>query len=238
MSTRRVRLEAQVVRREQLSPQLVRLVVGGDQLGLDQSTGVPDEWVGLVVPGQFQTRFYTVRSWVEGEVTLDVVVHDAGLVTDWATGDCVGDDVVLTDPKGSFRPPPETRWLRLVTDLTGLPATARTCAWAAALPEPLPVRVWAEGERQDGYLPEGTDVTWLEPPAAGDSRLAAAVEDLDWPEEPGYFWMAGESAQMRAIRKHLSRDLALPSSAYNVTGYWRRVVERRPRAVDPRRADA
>ena len=93
MSTRRVRLEAQVLRREQLSPQLVRLVVGGEELSVDQSTGLPDEWVGLVVPGQFQTRFYTVRSWVEGEVTLDVVVHDAGLVTDWATGDCIGDAI-------------------------------------------------------------------------------------------------------------------------------------------------
>ena len=237
MSTRRVRLEAQVVRRERLSPQLVRLVVGGDELTLDQSTGLPDEWVGLVVPGQFQTRFYTVRSWVEGEVTLDVVIHDAGLVTDWASGDCVGDDVVLTDPKGSFTPPADARWLRLVTDLTGLPATACVCDWAASLPEPLPVQVWAEGEPQPGYLPDSTDVTWLEPRAPGESNLAAVVEELPWPDEPGYFWMAGESAQMRAIRKHLSRDLGLPSAAYNVTGYWRRVVERRPRPVDPRRAE-
>jgi NADPH-dependent ferric siderophore reductase len=233
VSTRRVRLEAEVQHREQLSPQLVRLVVGGEQLTLDQSTGLPDEWVGLVVPGQFQTRFYTVRSWVDGEVTLDVVVHDAGLVTDWATGDCVGDAVELTDPKGSFRPPADARWIRLVTDLTGLPATARICAWAAARPEPLPVQVWAEGvAEQPGYLPEGTDVTWLEPPAPGESALAATVEAMSWPAGPGYFWMAGESAQMRAIRKHLSRDLGMPSASYNVTGYWRRVVQRQPRAAD------
>ncbi len=238
MTTRRVRLEAQVLRREPLSPQLVRLVVGGDQLTLDRSTGLPDEWVGLVVPGQFQTRFYTVRSWADGEVTLDVVVHDAGLVTDWATGDCVGDAVELTDPQGSFRPPADARWLRLVTDLTGLPATARICAWAAARPDPLSVEVHAEGAEQPGYLDDGTDVTWVAPPAPGESALAAAVEAMTWPEGPGYFWMAGESAQMRAIRKHVSRDLGMPSAAYNVTGYWRRVVQRQPRAVDPRRAGA
>jgi NADPH-dependent ferric siderophore reductase len=238
VSTRRVRLEAQVVRREQLSPELVRLVVAGDDLGLEHSTGLPDEWVGLVVPGQFQTRFYTVRSWVEGEVTLDVVVHDAGLVTDWASGDCVGDAVELTDPKGSFRPPDDVRWLRLVTDLTGLPATARICAWAADRPEPLPVEVHVEGAEQPGYLDAGPDVTWVAPPAPGESALAAAVEAMSWPAGSGYFWMAGESAQMRAIRKHVSRDLGMPSSAYNVTGYWRRVVQRQPRAVDPRRAGA
>ena len=236
MSTRRVRLDAQVVRREQLTPHLVRLVVGGDQLTLDHSTGMPDEWVGLVVPGQFQTRFYTVRSWAEGEVTLDVVVHDAGLVTEWASGDCTGDGVVLTDPRGSFAPPPDVRWVRLVTDLTGLPATARICAWAAALPDPLPVEVWAETpEDVPDYLPGTAEVTWLAPPAPGESRLAEVVETMTWPEEPGYFWMAGESAQMRAIRKHLARDLGRPSSAYNVTGYWRHVVRRQPRATDPAR---
>lgn len=236
MSTRRVHLEAEVLRRERLSEQLVRLVVGGDQLAPEHSTGLPDEWVGLVVPGQFQTRFYTVRAWDDREVTLDVVVHDAGLVTDWATGDCVGDPVVLTDPKGSFSPPADARWVRLVTDLTGLPATARICTWCTE--RGLAVQVWAEGVEQPGYLPGEVDVTWLPDAAPGQSRLAAVVETMSWPDEPGYFWMAGESAQMRAIRKHLSRDLGFPSAAYNVTGYWRRVVERRPRAVDPRRAGA
>ena len=79
-----------------VSPHLVRLVLG-DLTGPDDfaSTGVPDEWVGLVVPGQFQSRYYTVRSWDGAELVLDVVVHDEGLVTEWAwspTGrDCTGD---------------------------------------------------------------------------------------------------------------------------------------------------
>ncbi len=45
--------------------------------------------------------------------------------------------------------------------------------------------------------------------------------------------MAGESAQMRAIRKHLMRERRLPSTAYDVMGYWRGGAERQPRAVDP-----
>ena len=45
--------------------------------------------------------------------------------------------------------------------------------------------------------------------------------------------MAGESAQMRAIRKHLMRDRKLPATAYDVMGYWRAASARQPRAVDP-----
>jgi NADPH-dependent ferric siderophore reductase len=84
-----------------------------------------------------------------------------------------------------------------------------------------------------GYLPDSADVTWLTPPAEGRSRLAAVVEQIDWPAGDGYFWMAGESAQMRAIRKHLMRERRLPNSAYDVMGYWRAVTSRKPRAVDP-----
>ena len=42
-------------RREPLSDHLVRLVLG-DVDGFT-STGIADEWVGLVVPGQFQSRY-------------------------------------------------------------------------------------------------------------------------------------------------------------------------------------
>ena len=95
-------------------------------------------------------------------------------------------------------------------------------------------RIWAEvPDDLTGYLPAGVDVTWLQPPAEGQSRLAEVVEGLDWPEGEGYFWMAGESAQMRAIRKHLMRDRRLPSTAYDVMGYWRAVAARQPRSVDP-----
>lgn len=228
MSTRAETYAARVCARERLSAHLVRLVLDG----LDDfaSTGVPDEWVGLVVPGQFQSRYYTVRRWAEGRLTLDVVVHDEGLVTEWASGDCVGDRVTVTEPRGSFAPPPEARWLLLAGDLTALPAMARIVETVTTVP----VRVWAEvADELPGYLPPGTDVTWLTPPGDGDSALGEAVTAIDWPDGDGYFWMAGESAQMRAIRKHLMRERRLPAPAYDVMGYWRAGTARQPRAVDP-----
>jgi NADPH-dependent ferric siderophore reductase len=238
VSTRAQQYDAQVLRREQLSPHLIRLTLGptGDgesDLSKFVSTGVPDEWVGLVVPGQFQSRYYTVRSWVGGELTLDVVVHDVGLVTEWAARDVVGDTVTITEPKGSFAMPADADWLLLVGDLTALPAMARIAETVD-----VPTRIWAEAaDRAEleriGYLPDPARVTWLDPPADGGSSLAAVVEAIDWPAGDGYFWMAGESAQMRAIRKHLMRERRLPATAYDVMGYWRGVARRQPRAVDP-----
>jgi len=228
MSTRAAQYAATVLRRDQLTEHLVRLTL----TGLDgfESTGIPDEWVGLVVPGQFQVRYYTVRSWDGRDLVLDVVVHDEGLVTEWATRDCTGDVVMVTEPKGSFAMPADAVWLMLVGDLTGMPAMARIAESHADRD----VRVWAETpEDLPDYLPASARVTWLVTPTDGTSALAETVEAIDWPEGTGYFWMAGESAQMRAIRKHLMRGRVLPSSAYDVMGYWRAQARRPLRAVDP-----
>jgi NADPH-dependent ferric siderophore reductase len=229
VSTRARSYDAQVLRRARVSDHLVRIVLGGPDLAGFESTGLPDEWVGLVVPGQFQSRYYTVRSWDDGELTLDVVVHDVGLVTEWVQGDCVGDTVTLTEPKGSFAPPAEAAWVILVGDLTAMPAMARITTAVS-----VPVHVWAEvPDDLADYLPTYTTVHWLDAPHDGESRLASVVETMDWPAGDGYFWMAGESAQMRAIRKHLMRERRLPSTAYDVMGYWRGGATRQPRAVDP-----
>ena len=230
---------ATVVGREQLSPHLVRLVLG-DLEGPDAfvSTGIPDEWVGLVVPGQYQSRYYTVRSWDGTELVIDVVVHDEGLVTEWASRDCMGDRVTLSEPKGSFAMPDS----RHLADPGRRPdgdagdGADPLLAWSSRSLRPSGPTTEVYAEVQDdlpGYLPDGTDVMWLTPPGEGVSALASVVETIDWPEGEGYFWMAGESSQMRAIRKHLMREVRLPSTAYDVMGYWRGGATRQPRAVDP-----
>jgi NADPH-dependent ferric siderophore reductase len=216
-----------VARREQLSEHLVRIVL--TDVDDFTSTGVPDEWVALTVPGQFQTRYYTIRSSAGGEIVLDVVVHEHGLVTEWAQGPCVGDVVGLSAPKGSFDPPDGASWVLVVGDLTALPAIGR-------ISESTDLPVTAYVETPDGALPDyvATPVIWLEPPSPGESALAELVRGLSWPDGDGYFWMAGESAQMRAIRHHVRHELGRPSSAYDVMGYWSISRGRQARAVDPR----
>jgi NADPH-dependent ferric siderophore reductase len=230
VSIRAATYQADVVRRQQLSSHFVRIVLAGPGLVGFISTGIPDEWVALSVPGQFQIRYYTVRSWIDGELTLDIVVHDHGLVTDWAAGDCVGDTVTISEPKGSFSMPLDAGWLLLVGDLTALPAVARITETHPRVP----VTAWIETPDApiEGYV--DADISWSTPPPGTESATSAIVESIDWPPGEGYFWMAGESAQMRAIRKHLMRKLKLPGAAYDVMGYWRGGgQQRQPRAVDP-----
>jgi NADPH-dependent ferric siderophore reductase len=222
VSTRARQYDARVESRDELSAHLVRLTLAVDPAF--ESTGIPDEWVGLVVPGQFQSRYYTVRSCDAGELVLDVVVHDFGLVTEWVVrDDCVGSTVTITEPKGSHALPDGAQFQLLVGDLTGLPAMARIVESSR-----LPTRIWAEvPDDLSSYFPADTDVTWV------DGPLSEVVQGIEWPAGEGYFWMAGESAQMRAIRKHLMRERRLPASAYDVMGYWRASTGRQPRAVDP-----
>lgn len=215
-----------VTAREVLGDHLIRITVAVPESF--RSTGIPDEWVALTVPGQFQTRYYTVRSVTAGELVLDVVIHDEGLVTRWAQTDCVGDVVGLSDPKGSFALPADAAWVVLVGDLTGLPAIARIGETVA-----LPVTAYVE--TPDRPLSGYTDlpITWVDAPAPEQSGLAALVRELEWPSGPGYFWMAGESAQMREIRKHVRNDLGMAPSAHDLMGYWSGSRARQRRAVDP-----
>ena len=224
--TSRTPFDAVVRERTVLSEHLVRLVLEVSA-GLE-STGVPDEWLALTVPGQFQTRYYTVRALAGGLLTIDVVVHEEGLVTEWAQTDCVGETVGLGIPKGSFQLPPDAQWVVLAGDLTALPAMARISETVRGLP----VQVHAESpdEPMEDYLAVPAEWHRVE---QGESELAAIVRGLEWPDGPGYFWMGGESAQMRDVRRHLRHDLGRDTRHYDVMGYWSGSRGRQTRQVDP-----
>lgn len=233
---------ARVLDRRVLSEHLVRLRLAGPVGGgLDGfvSSGIPDEWVALTVPGQFQTRYYTVRSFdpstgsgQASELVIDIVLHEEGLVTEWARTDCVGDEVGVSVPRGSFTLPDDAGWLVLVGDLTALPAIARISEVGCG-PTPSSYVEAPEGTPETYPDLPRSGLTWLVPPSDHESALAEVVRGIDWPEGPGYFWMAGESAQMRLIRKHLRHDVGFESGRFDVMGYWSSSRGRQARAVDP-----
>jgi NADPH-dependent ferric siderophore reductase len=128
--------------------------------------------------------------------------------------------------------PDDARWLVLVGDLTALPAVARICGTVKALTPSAYVEA-PEGTAEAYPDVAQAGISWLTPPAPHESALAEVVRGIDWPEGPGYFWMAGESAQMREIRKHLRHDVGFESGRFDVMGYWSSSRGRRVRAVDP-----
>jgi NADPH-dependent ferric siderophore reductase len=143
-----------VVRSERISPNFVRVTVGGEQLAPMPNHGY-DHWFRLFLPQENgdtsfalpsrvdmigylkylrmpgatrpHLRNYTVRAFRPGALELDIdfVVHgDDGVATRWATRAKPGDTVALLDQGCGFDFDPEAEFHLLVTDETGLPAVA------------------------------------------------------------------------------------------------------------------
>lgn len=141
-----------VVRTERISPNFMRITVGGEQLdplpehGFDQwfrlflpqeegetSFNLPNrvDLIGylkyLRMPGETRPhmRNYTVREFRrdQRELDIDFVVHgDEGIASRWATRAQPGDTVALLDQGRGYDYPEDTESHLLVADETGLPA--------------------------------------------------------------------------------------------------------------------
>ncbi|ALI26284.1 Iron utilization protein [Mycolicibacterium fortuitum] len=142
----------QVVRREQLTDHMVRLVLGANGAnGFDtfSPNEFSDAYVKLViVPAgvdvevlpkpltldSFQelpaeqrptVRTYTVRNVdsERGEITIDFVVHgEQGVAAPWAAAVQPGEPAYLMGPSGAYTPDPAADWHLLAGDEAALPA--------------------------------------------------------------------------------------------------------------------
>jgi NADPH-dependent ferric siderophore reductase len=175
-------------------------------------------------------RNYTVRGYraAASELDIDVVLHgDLGPGSRWAAGVTPGDRVGLLD-QGTLYAPGDAPWQLLAADETGLPALAGI---AERLPPGTRARAFVEVPSPDDRVALPTaggdlDVTWL-PRRPGDGpgdRLVAAVRAAALPAGMPYAWLAGESAAVTTIRRHLVADRGMDKRAVCFTGYWRRGV--------------
>lgn len=242
---------AEVVSAEDLSPTLRRVVLGGDGLAGYLSTGIGDEYIRLIFPGEGETepilptvtddaldygsidldllRTYTVRGFdaARGRITVDFVVHGHGVATTWARAARPGQPVGLNSPTGLYTPPEGLQWQILASDLAGLPALARLIEQT---PDGVQTRVVVEvpGPDDEIDLPRRarTTVTWVHGGnGRGASRLDEIVRKLRLPDGVGYIWVAGETAALRGVRRYLRHELRLPSTAFKVVGYWTDAAE-------------
>ena len=242
---------AEVVATEDLSPTLRRVVLGGQGLAGYRTTGVGDEYIRLLFPAEGTTdpvlptitdgnldygsidlnllRTYTVRRFDadRGQVTVDFVVHGHGVATTWARRAIPGDLVGLNSPTGLYDPPADLAWQVLVADLAGLPALARLLEQT---PEGVRTRVVVEvpGPEDHIVLPQraNTTISWVHGGnGSASSRLEEIVRTLPRPDGTGYVWVAGETAALRAVRRHLRRELKLPPDRFKVIGYWTDAAE-------------
>jgi NADPH-dependent ferric siderophore reductase len=209
-----------------LSPRLRRIILQVDDPAALAVKPGGDSAVGVYFAGPSpdgEGRNYSVRHHDGDRITLDVFLHERGIATTWARDAHPGWRVGLDHARSWYRPQDTAQWQLLVTDLSGLPATARI---VEELPRGTPATAIVEIVDEDDldYLPRHPDVTVIAAAGTGNgiapSRLAALVEELELPAGHGYCWFAGEAAESRTVRKHL-RGLGWTLDQMDVTGYWR-----------------
>ncbi|MEU4800508.1 siderophore-interacting protein [Streptomyces sp. NPDC023327] len=203
----------------------------------DTSGGDPVQWYAAwcaldpSVRGIMRT--YTTRDLRRdtGELVVDFAVHRAepspadGPATAWARTARPGARIGVLAPTDAenaaydFRPPRDTDWLLLTADESALPAVAGILE---TLPAGLPARVWIEvhdlAEQQPLPTRADAEIHWL----TREGATTDAVRGADLPEGTPYAWIAGESATVKAVRRHLVGERGFDRKRVAFSGYWRK----------------
>ncbi len=179
----------EVVRKEQLTPHMIRLVLGGSGFDTFTPSDYADSYVKIVIvrndvdvsalpqplsldafdglPDEHRpvVRTYTVRKAdsERREITIDFVVHgDLGVAGPWAAAAEPGQRAFLMGPSGAYSPDPAADWHLFAGDEAGLPAIS---AALEALPPNAVGRAFIEVSGPDDEVeltvPEGVEVRWI-----------------------------------------------------------------------------
>ena len=187
-----------------------------------------DTWMDA--PEEPVTRDYTVRHHrrAERELDVDMVLHGAGVGSDWAGRAEPGMRLGVFGPRGSEVIPFVHDWYLLGAEETALPALAR---WIEMLPPGVRVIAFAEvpGPEDEQRIESAADLTltWLHrgaAPAGSTDLLERAVRAVELPEGLGFVWIGGEANSLRPIRRHLRAERGLRREQIDVDGYWKRGV--------------
>jgi NADPH-dependent ferric siderophore reductase len=229
---------------ERLTPRMIRVVVGGDDLARFRAGEFTDHYVKLQLPAvgapytapfdaegikarlpreQWpRTRTFSVRAWdpQKRRLTIDFVYHgDAGVAGRWAAAARPGDRLQLLGPGGAYAPSPEAPWHLMIGDASVIPAIA---ASLERIPAGVPVHVLLdvedEREQQPLSTPGDLRLQWLH----SEQELAEAVRALDFPAGTPHVFLHGEASTVRELRRHLLVDRAIPRESVSVSGYWKR----------------
>ena len=158
-----------------------------------------------------------------GELEVQVVLHDGGAASRWATAAAPGDAAAMSGPGRGYRIDADAAGFLLVGDETAIPAIAQLLEW---MPPEMAIAVHVEVSHRDAELAlpvsGGRAVTWhvREPGASPGDALVDAVA-ASTIADGWRIWAAGEAAAMYRIRHHLFDERHLPRARATVRGYWK-----------------
>jgi NADPH-dependent ferric siderophore reductase len=179
----------EVLRTEQLTPHIVRVVLGGGGFDTFRPNEFTDAYVKMVfvrpdvdvsvlpqpltldsfneLPAEQRptVRTYTVRSADpdKRELTIDFVVHgDHGVAGPWAKSARPGQPAYLMGPSGAYAPDPAADWHLMAGDEAAIPAISVALE---ALPDNAIGKVFIEVAGPDDEIPlkapAGVGVNWI-----------------------------------------------------------------------------
>ena len=239
-------LDVRDVRR--ITPHLVRVTLGGDDLegfaspGFDDHVKLffPDPVTGvLVLPtigpdgpiwpegAKPVMRDYTPRRFDAAARTLEIdfALHLAGPATLWAEQASPGQRLGVGGPKGSLMVPTGFDWHLLMGDDTALPAISRRLAElpAGARAEIL-LEVDGPGDHIAFESAAEIEVVWVhrDSAVAGSLPLLDALRRMRMPTGFFHAWIGCESAQAKALRAYLVTECLASPKWIRASGYWRK----------------
>jgi NADPH-dependent ferric siderophore reductase len=245
-------MHAYVVRTERLTPSMVRVVLGGGDLGGFPPVDATDAYVNLAFRPPTASyaevfdpravrdtapreewparRRYTVRRWdaEAEELILDFVVHgDDGVAGRWALSAAPGDALVLEGPAGGYRPSATAGWHLMVGDESALPAVAASLEALPSGAEAV-VRLVCDGPAHEVALPTEArlDLRWLHRAGVADDGelLLEALRATTFPAGEVHAFVHGEAEEIRGVRRHLLQDRGLVRAQMSCSPYWRRTM--------------
>ncbi len=228
---RRRRLNVRHV--QHLTPRMVRVTVGGEELAGFASQGF-DDHIKLMFTdeaGQAVRRDFTPRRYdaARSELLIDFALHDSGPATRWASAAALGMTLDVGGPRGSFIIPTELESHLFVGDETALPAIGRRLEELPSSTRALVVaEIDNESERQSFTSAARLDVSWVyRRGGVGGSADAVlnALRGLPVPKTGCFAWIAAESKVARRLRQFLVEERAVQKPWIKAAGYWQRGVE-------------
>lgn len=220
---------ATVVRTETLAPDMVRVVLGGDDIDRIPELTHTDTYVKLLFGDA--KRAYTIR-WLDRatrEIAIDFVVHgDEGLAGPWAASARLGDTVSFVGPSSGWSPRPEAHAHLFVGDEAAIPAIAAGLERLSIHDPQARAYVFLEtasaGHEQPMLATSRTELTWVHRDQHDGSYgpgLVRAVVHADLPEDDFEAFVHGNADMVRPLRRHLLRERGIPRERLSISGYWR-----------------
>ena len=242
-------MHGEVIETAQLTPSLVRVVLGGE--GMAEFTPAPytDQYVNaLFVPdgAPYETPFdldaaragpaelrprgrrYTIRWWDPDTrtIAIDFVVHgDEGYAGRWAARAKPGDLLQFVGPSGGYAPDPDADWYLMVGDESAFPAIAASLEQVRpGAPAVAVLVVDGPADELPVESPGDLSIHWVHRTHSADDvqRVVDAVAAI--PSRPGRLdvFVHGEAGEIRAVRRHLVGERDVDRAGASISPYWRR----------------